>query len=351
LTAEDAGANIYAMLKCSGKLKRLFFIFAILAVTLVPFLSCYSCSNAPAKKESITLGLGSSAPGFTPIYVAQNEGYFARNGLNVTIKSYASGQAAVTGLLNNEVNIAGSTEYPVVSCAFDNNPISILATMDKDQAFYVTGRKDLGILNVSDLKGKKIGLPQGTIAEFYLGRLLDLNGLTLGDVKVVNTNMTSAANAITSGAVAAVVVSQPYSYDIEQQLGSNGIQWPAQNGQSAFDNMVAGNTWIAANPKVVVEFLKALNQAEEFIAKNPAVAKATQQSLLNNTDDAFLDQSWPLQQFSLSLDESMIAAMEDEARWMIANNLTSQTQVPNFLNYIYLNGLNGVAPGSINIIQ
>ncbi len=223
--------------------------------------------------------------------------------------------------------------------------------MDKDQAFYVTGRKDLGIENITDLEGKKIGLPQGTIAEFYLGRLLELNGLTLSDVNVVNTSMTSAANAITSGAVAAVVVSQPYSYDIAQQLGSNGIQWPAQNGQSAFDNMVAGNSWITANPKLVVEFLKALNQAEEFIANNPAIAKATQQSLLNNTDDAFLDQSWPLQQFSLSLDESMIAAMEDEARWMIANNLTTQTQVPNFLNYIYLDGLKAIEPESINIIQ
>jgi NitT/TauT family transport system substrate-binding protein len=72
---------------------------------------------------------------------------------------------------------------------------------------------------------------------------------------------------------------------------------------------------------------------------------------LNNTDDAFLKQSWPLQQFSLSLDESMIAAMEDEARWMIANNLTTQKQVPDFLNYIDLNGLKGVAPESINIIQ
>ena len=47
----------------------------------------------------------------------------------------------------------------------------------------------------------------------------------------------------------------------------------------------------------------------------------------------------------------MIAAMEDKARWMIANNLTTQTQVPNSLNYIYLNGLREVVPESINIIQ
>jgi NitT/TauT family transport system substrate-binding protein len=241
-----------------GNLKRILFVPVVSIMIAALTLSCCSCSNAPTKAESITLGLGSSAPGFTPIYVAQNEGYFAKNGLNVIIKSYASGQAAVQGLLNNEVNIAGTTEYPVVNCAFNNNPISILATMDKEQAFYITARKDLGIENITDLAGKKIGLAQGTIAEFYLGRLLELNGLALSDVTEVNTSMASAANAITSGAVAAVVVSQPYSYDVAQQLGSNGIQWSAQNGQSAFDNMVAGNSWITANPKWLSNSLKPL---------------------------------------------------------------------------------------------
>lgn len=332
-------------------MKRLFFVFAIIAVILISLLNCCACSNATVKTESVTLGLGSSAPGFTPIYVAQNEGYFTKNGLNVTIKSYASGQAAVQGLLNNQVDIAGTTEYPIVACAFNGNPVSIITTMDKDQAFYLTGRKDLGIENISDLEGKTIGLPQGTIAEFYLGRLLELNGLTMNDVTIVNTSMTSAAGAIESGKVDAVVVSQPYSYDILQQLGTNGLQWPAQNGQSAFDNLAANNDWIIANPKLVIEFLRALNQAEEFIVKNPAKAEATQQNLLNNTDDAFLDQSWPQQQFSLSLDESMIAAMEDEARWMVANNLTTQTQVPNFLSYIYINSLKSVDPEAINIIR
>jgi NitT/TauT family transport system substrate-binding protein len=338
------------MSKHPWKLKRLFFVLAILAGVLIPLLIC-SCSNAPVKTEAITLGLGSSAPGFTPIYVAQNEGYFTKNGLNVTINYYASGQAAVQGLLNNQVDIAGTTEYPIVACAFNGNPVSIIATMDKDQAFYLTGRKDLGIKNISDLKGKTIGLPQGTIGEFYLGRLLELNGLTMSDVTIVNTSMTSAAGAIENGKVDAVVVSQPYSYDILQQLGTNGIQWSAQNGQSAFDNLAANNDWITGNPKTVVEFLKALNQAEDFIVKNPAAAEATQQTLLNNTDDSFLTQGWPQQQFSLSLDESMIAAMEDEARWMIANNLTTQTQVPNFLNYIYLNGVKSVDPEAINVIQ
>jgi NitT/TauT family transport system substrate-binding protein len=42
--------------------------------------------------------------------------------------------------------------------------------------------------------------------------------------------------------------------------------------------------------------------------------------------------------------------MEDEARWMINNNLTAENQVPNFLDYIYMDGLETVKPGAVNMI-
>jgi hypothetical protein len=43
--------------------------------------------------------------------------------------------------------------------------------------------------------------------------------------------------------------------------------------------------------------------------------------------------------------------MEDEARWMIANNLSNVTNVPDFRQYMYTDGLLQVKPGSVNIIR
>ena len=43
--------------------------------------------------------------------------------------------------------------------------------------------------------------------------------------------------------------------------------------------------------------------------------------------------------------------MEDEARWTITNNLTTEKQVPNFSNYIYEDGLRAVKPDAVNIIK
>ena len=66
--------------------------------------------------------------------------------------------------------------------------------------------------------------------------------------------------------------------------------------------------------------------------------------------DVYIDKVWSQNQFSLSLDQSLILAMQDEARWLINNNLTNSFSVPNFLNNIYVDGLKSVKPESVNII-
>ncbi len=43
--------------------------------------------------------------------------------------------------------------------------------------------------------------------------------------------------------------------------------------------------------------------------------------------------------------------MDDEARWSIANNLTDKTVVPNYLDYIYLDGLEALKPEAVTIIR
>ena len=68
-------------------------------------------------------------------------------------------------------------------------------------------------------------------------------------------------------------------------------------------------------------------------------------------DDAYIAKVWEDNQFVFSLDQSLITAMEDEARWMIKNKLTGKKQVPDFMNYIYLDGLKAIKPEAVSIIR
>lgn len=96
--------------------------------------------------------------------------------------------------------------------------------------------------------------------------------------------------------------------------------------------------------------LKAIDQANDFILKHPDEAQAILKQRFNYTYK-YLELVWPENNFSLSLDQSLILAMEDEARWMISNNLTTEKEVPFFNDYIYEDALKAVKPEAVNIIR
>ncbi len=96
--------------------------------------------------------------------------------------------------------------------------------------------------------------------------------------------------------------------------------------------------------------MKSLDQAENYIVSHQDEAKAIVRRRMN-FDVTYMESLWPRYQFALSLDQSLITAMEDEARWMIKNKLTQEKKVPNFLNYIYVDALKAIKPEAVNIIR
>lgn len=68
-------------------------------------------------------------------------------------------------------------------------------------------------------------------------------------------------------------------------------------------------------------------------------------------DDAYMATTSGQHQYALTLDQSPILAMEDEARWMISNSLTDVKTVPNCPDYLSENGFKAFKPEAVNIIR
>ncbi|GAG37759.1 unnamed protein product, partial [marine sediment metagenome] len=54
---------------------------------------------------------------------------------------------------------------------------------------------------------------------------------------------------------------------------------------------------------------------------------------------------------SVGLPQALLIAMEDQARWRIENGLTDETDVPNFLDFLYFDALEVTAPEAVTIIR
>jgi NitT/TauT family transport system substrate-binding protein len=284
------------------------------------------------------------------IHIAGARGYFAAGGLEVTVKEYASGLAAVNGMLDGEVEVATAAEFVLVGKALVNERICTFGTIDKFIQIELIGRKDRGIGKATDLTGKRIGVPLKTAAEFYLGRFLELNGLGGGQAALVNVGPLQSADALAGGEVDAVVTWPPFVKAIEERLGNGVVRWPVQNEQATYCSAVCTTGWAAGHPLLIDRFLDALVRAEIYAAGHPEEAKSIVQKALRY-DDSYMAVVWPQHRLSVSLDQSLVIAMEDEARWMIANHLTDEKAIPVFLDYIYLDGLKAVRPEAVNVVE
>jgi NitT/TauT family transport system substrate-binding protein len=306
-------------------------------------------SRNTGKVETINFG---AVPGSAPLaYIAQEQHFFDANGLSVNVKdNYTSGVATTDALLKGDVDIVWAAEFAMVRRAFEKRPISNITIFGRFTTQFLFARKDRGVATISDLKGRKIGVLRNTIAEFYLVRFLALNGVNPQDVSLVDLPAAQSLEQITSGRIDCVVTWEPYASPIRRQLGDRVGVWSIQSSQPGYGVIVARNDWLSASPEITNRFLRSLAQAEDYIVRNPEAAKTIVQKHMG-LDDAPMQVFWSEIQSFLSLDQSLVSAMEDEARWMIKNNLTPEKQVPDFLNYIYLDGLKKIKPEAVNIIR
>ncbi len=333
-----------------GRSGRGWGIFCILTLLLLGAFSFWSCSKSDysGKVESVTIG----APALETnalIYIAGDKGYFERNGLNVTIKEYDSGGAAVPGLMRNEIDIAVASEFVMVNHLLQQREIRAFGSIDKFENMFLIARKDRKIGKVIDLKERRIGVPLGTIAAFYLGRYLTVHGLGPADVTILNVRPDYSADALAGGNVDAVVTWHPYLDRITDRNGGGIIVWPIQSSQLTYWNIIGRADWTGTHRKTINRFLRSISVAEEYASLHPEETKGVVKKRLGY-DDAYISKVWGDNQFSLSLDQSLITAMEDEARWMIKNKLTSQKKIPDFMNCIYVEGLRAVKPEAVKII-
>jgi len=319
--------------------------FAAIAVLQPPALP----ARSPGPALCLTVGLYPEIIG-APIYVAESNGFFSENGLGVVTRKYGSGSGAAVALARGDLDLGVMSEYVYAGRVLAGENISIIATIDKSQRIWLVGRRDHGVRGVADLVGKRTGVSRGTIGDFYLGRLAGRSGVDPGSIVVIDIPPGQTAEALLNGSMDAVIAGDAQVETLRNAPPGSLTILPAQGDQLLL-NVVAGRReWVEGHPEEARRFLLALARAQEEMAERPGPAQEIVARELGSSIPAVV-KAWPNHQFSLSLDQSLITTMEDESRWMIRNNLTNATEVPDFRQYLYTDGLDTVRPGAVNIIR
>ena len=325
-------------------------LFAITAL-LVGGLSFVSCeSDKTGIKEKVTVGISKSFLSI-PVYIAQTQGFFSDEGLDVTLKEYTSGKMAFQALLAGEVGISTVADIPVVFESFKRQDFCIIATFASSFPFIkIIARKDSGIKKGVDLKGRKVGANRRTSSHFFLGVFLIHNRLSIPDVEMINIRTVDLPAALRNNEVDAISVWQPYAQKTMQLLGDNAMELPSAETYRTTFNFAVMKMFAKEHPGILQKFLRAIDKAAAFIRKDREKAQEIIAKRLN-LDRNVVNAAWDDFVFGISLDQSLLVSWDNIARWAIKNRLVNKNKIPNYLNYICLDALEAVKPKAITIIR
>jgi len=299
--------------------------------------------------EPLTLAL-SRSPLSLPFYVAEQQEYFAAEGVPIKIVEIIGGHRTMQYMLDGYADLATSSEAVVMFNSFKRTDFAVLAsfvTSTEDVKLIVAA--DSGIRNAAQLADKWVGTIVGSASHYYLDSLVLLNGGDPKSVRVASLQPEAMAAALKNREVDAIAVWQPYAYRAEQEVaGARAL--PDDGAYKLSFNLAASRKVIAERRGELVKVLRALERAQTLIASEPGKAKAILRDRLQ-LDPNYADWVLARYKYRLSLDQSLVTTLESEARWARDEGHASATKLPNYLGLIHSAPLRQVRPSAVNIAE
>jgi NitT/TauT family transport system substrate-binding protein len=229
---------------------------------------------APATPETATLRVGVLPILETlPLYVAQSQGYFAAEGLQVEIVPAASAaerdqlmQAGqIDAIINDLVSVLlyNKDEVQIVVVRFAR------VASTQDPAYRILASKDSGFTTVGDLAGVPIGVSEGTVIEYVTDRLLQAEGLAPGDIQIIAVPKIADRMALLeSGDLKAATLPDPLS-SLALQAGATLITDDRAHPEFGTSVLSFRQAIVDESPEAVRAFLRAVEKATADVNADP----------------------------------------------------------------------------------
>jgi NitT/TauT family transport system substrate-binding protein len=272
------------------RLRRLSVVFAVTGLAVAAIAGCSSSSSTSS--ASTTSGQGpelstvtvetTPGDGAMPLYIAQQDGYFKQQGLNVKI---VIAQGASSEFPDLE---AHTTQF------VQGNYVTMLQVMSKDPSAGLRvvadnvrpgpNTNDLmvaassHITSVAQLKGKPIAFPSAGLdtAAISLAQQFKGYGYAANSYTDVSMPYSSMAGALKSGTIAAAFAVQPYITEMESKDGDHELVDLMAGSFLTFplEGWMTSAYFVQHDPRTVAAFQRAIVKAQAVAAANPTLVRS-----------------------------------------------------------------------------
>ena len=226
-------------------------------------------SAGPAQAEIKLKMMYTAVSGFAAGYVAQEQGFFRKRGIDMEFIQTMSSGNNPPALVSGSVQVAGPT-MPTLLQANDAGLDLVVISSGSVyplEADILVARQGSGIQKPADLKGKTVGVPGlGALLHFMLVRNMKANGVDQSAVKFVEVSFPQAADALKSGQIDAYPAQAPFTARILQSgAGYEVSNWLKDTPDGTLTVVFATTRkWADENKETVKNIREALREAAEY---------------------------------------------------------------------------------------
>jgi NitT/TauT family transport system substrate-binding protein len=248
---------------------------------------CSSASGAvpaaagPAPEEPDITVAAIPAVDLAGLYIAQDRGLFARQGLHVRIEQIPSAQSVIADQLKGKVDISAGSYVAYIAAQAAGAKFRILSQASilapNTRVLVVTAQSR--VTSIAALAGKKIGVNGvNSIGTLLISALLQENGISPTKVDFVTDNKGFPAmpGQLQRGEWQAAFLAEPYVTIAGEQYGDQILADLDQGATTNFpvDGYVATRAWAQQHPKTVAAFVRAIEEGQAIAASDTTAAQA-----------------------------------------------------------------------------
>lgn len=227
--------------------------------------------------QKLSVGLFTAAD-VAPVFLAEEQGFFEEEGLEVDTQMLESGAAVVAAVIAGDVQIGFSNPASVVTASGQGLPVSIVAPASEagknsDEAYAaVIAPVDSDIQSTKDLEGKSVAVNAvGNILELTLNRAMQEADGDPSKVRLVEVPFPEMPAMLEQGQVDAAFMVEPFlTQSLESGVGRI-VATPYEETAPSLTGAVYFSTqqFVAEDPETVAAFRRAMQKAVEYAGEHP----------------------------------------------------------------------------------
>lgn len=222
---------------------------------------------ALAADTRASVGYNSDYFGASMVAVANSQNLWKKHGIDADVKVFTNGPIQIQAFGANSLDFGyigpGALWLPAAGKA-KVMAINVVGFSDR-----VVGQPD--IKTVADLKGKRVGVPEGTSGDMLLRLALKKADMTVKDIDLISMSPSTIVSAFASKQIDAAGLWYPLIGIMQQHvpdlnmLADDKEFYPKTTFPSAF---VVRNELVAKNPDLVKRMIGVIKDAQDFRAAN-----------------------------------------------------------------------------------